>query len=55
MLASDKLIAAFNEQVGRELGASHQYVSIASYFDARTCRSSRASSSARPRRSGSTR
>jgi ferritin len=27
------LIAALNEQVGHELGASHQYVSIASYFD----------------------
>jgi len=33
MLASDKLIAAFNQQVGNELGASHQYLSIASYFD----------------------
>ena len=33
MLASDKLIAALNEQVGNELGASHQYVCIASYFD----------------------
>jgi len=33
MLASDKLIAAFNEQVGNELGASHQYIAIASYFD----------------------
>lgn len=33
MLASDKLITAFNEQVGKELGASHQYVAIASYFD----------------------
>jgi ferritin len=27
------MIAALNEQVGHELGASHQYVSIASYFD----------------------
>lgn len=33
MLASDTLIAALNEQVGHELGASHQYVAIASYFD----------------------
>ncbi len=33
MLASEKLIAAFNQQVGNELGASHQYLSIASYFD----------------------
>ncbi|MGD2115528.1 MAG: ferritin [Acidobacteriota bacterium] len=33
MLSSEKLIAAFNEQVGNELGASHQYLSIASYFD----------------------
>jgi len=33
MLASDKLIAKLNEQVGNELGASHQYLAIASYFD----------------------
>lgn len=33
MLASDKLITKLNEQVGNELGASHQYLSIASYFD----------------------
>ncbi len=33
MLATDKLIAQFNAQVGNELGASHQYVAIASYFD----------------------
>lgn len=33
MLASDTLISALNEQVGHELGASHQYVAIASYFD----------------------
>jgi len=33
MLASDKLIAKLNEQVGNELGASHQYLSIASFFD----------------------
>lgn len=33
MLASDKLITALNQQVGNELGASHQYLSIASYFD----------------------
>jgi len=33
MLASDKLIAKLNDQVGNELGASHQYLSIASYFD----------------------
>jgi ferritin len=33
MLATEKLIAALNEQVGHGLGASHQYVSIASYFD----------------------
>lgn len=36
MLASDKLISAFNEQVGNELGASHQYVAIASYFERET-------------------
>ena len=33
MLASDKLITAFNEQVGKELGASHQYIAIACYFE----------------------
>ncbi len=33
MLASDNLITKLNEQVGNELGASHQYLSIASYFD----------------------
>jgi ferritin len=33
MLASDKLIAAFNGQVGHELAASLQYVEIAAYFD----------------------
>ena len=31
-LASDRVVAAFNEQVGNELGASHQYVQIAAYF-----------------------
>jgi ferritin len=34
MLASKKLLAAINQQVGNEFGASLQYVSIASYFDA---------------------
>ena len=33
MLASEKLIAAVNRQVGNEFGASLQYVSIAAYFD----------------------
>ncbi|HVS01758.1 MAG TPA: ferritin [Thermoanaerobaculia bacterium] len=33
MLASDKLIAALNAQVGREMGASMQYLAIAAYFD----------------------
>jgi len=33
MLASEELIAAVNQQVGNEFGASLQYVSIASYFD----------------------
>ena len=36
MLASDKLIAAFNQQVGNEMGASLQYIAIASYFDSET-------------------
>ena len=33
MLASDKLIEALNQQVGRELGASMQYLAIAAWFD----------------------
>jgi ferritin len=33
MLISEKLVSAMNEQVGRELGASSQYVNIAAYFD----------------------
>ncbi len=33
MLASAKLIDALNTQTGAELGASHQYIAIASYFD----------------------
>ena len=32
MLASQKIVDAFNVQVGNELGASNQYVAIASYF-----------------------
>ncbi len=32
MLASQKIIDAFNVQIGNELGASHQYIAIASYF-----------------------
>src|SRR3989304_1872315 len=34
MLISEKLNQAMNEQVGREFGASNQYVNIAAYFDA---------------------
>ncbi|MEM7049826.1 MAG: ferritin [Acidobacteriota bacterium] len=33
MLASHQLISALNQQVGHEMGASMQYVCIASYFD----------------------
>ncbi len=33
MLASQKLIDAFNRQIGNEMGASIQYVALASYFD----------------------
>lgn len=33
-MASEKLIAKMNEQIGNEMGASLQYISIASYFDA---------------------
>ena len=36
MLASEKLIDAFNQQIGNEMGASMQYIAIASYFDAET-------------------
>lgn len=36
MLASEKLIQAFNQQIGNEMGASLQYISIASYFDHET-------------------
>jgi ferritin len=32
MLISQELTDAINAQIGRELGASHQYVSIANYF-----------------------
>ena len=34
MLISKSMNAALNEQVGNELGASHQYIAIACYFDA---------------------
>jgi ferritin len=33
-LASDRVVKAFNRQVGNELGASNQYVQIAAYFAA---------------------
>ena len=33
MLASQKIVDAFNVQIGNELGASNQYVAIASYFN----------------------
>lgn len=33
MLISEKMNQALNEQVGRELGASNQYINIAAYFD----------------------
>jgi ferritin len=36
MLASDQLIEAFNQQIGNEMGASLQYIAIASYFDSET-------------------
>ena len=36
MLASQKLIDVFNQQVGNEMGASMQYIAIASYFDSET-------------------
>ena len=36
MIASDQLQAAVNQQIGNEMGASLQYVAIASYFDGET-------------------
>lgn len=36
MMISDKLAQAMSAQVGRELGASLQYVAIATYFDRET-------------------
>jgi ferritin len=36
MLASDRLIQAFNQQIGHEMGASMQYIAIASYFATET-------------------
>ncbi len=36
MLANAKLIEAFNQQIGNEMGASMQYIAIASYFDSET-------------------
>jgi ferritin len=33
MLISEKINQAFNEQVGHELGNSHQYLAIAAYFE----------------------
>lgn len=32
MLVSQKIVDAFNQQIGNELEASHQYVNIAAYF-----------------------
>ena len=36
MLISEKLNAAINAQIGREFGASNQYLAIAAYFDRET-------------------
>ncbi len=33
MLISEKIVHAFNEQVGHELGNSNQYLAIAAYFE----------------------
>jgi ferritin len=33
MLASERLIEAFNGQIGHEMGASLQYIAVAAYFD----------------------
>ena len=34
MLISEKLVEAFNRQIGSELGASNQYLHVAAYFEA---------------------
>jgi ferritin len=36
MIASEQLGAAVNQQVGNEMGASMQYIAIATYFDSET-------------------
>lgn len=36
MIASEALGAAMNQQVGNEMGASMQYIAIATYFDSET-------------------
>ncbi len=36
MLISDKINAAFNAQIGHELGNSNQYVAIAAWFDSQS-------------------
>ncbi len=38
MLISDGLNKAINDEIGRELLASHQYIAIAAYFDDRALR-----------------
>ncbi|MEW6567173.1 MAG: ferritin-like domain-containing protein [Chloroflexota bacterium] len=35
MLISERLAQAMNEQIGRELGASNQYLTLAAHFDGR--------------------
>ena len=36
MPPSERLVAALNEQVGREFAAAHQYVAIGAYYDTQT-------------------
>lgn len=36
MLASEKLVEAFNRQIGHEMGASMQYIAVACFFDTET-------------------
>jgi ferritin len=36
MPPSERLVAALNDQVGREFAAAHQYVAIGAYYDAQT-------------------
>lgn len=36
MSPPDRLVAAFNDQIGREFAAAHQYVAVGAYYDGQT-------------------